>query len=87
MAMIVFNLLITSSLTNSVRPLTLKSSRLMKDAKILCPFFVTMFLKSQHKKTTATTRRLSISVALNLEAVYCPENKSLPVLVSTCVSR
>ena len=87
MALIVFNLLITRSLTNSIRPLTLKSSRLMKDAKILCPFFVTMFLKSQHKKTTATTRRLSISVALNLEAVYCPENKSLPVLVSTCVSR
>lgn len=86
MALIVFNLLITRSLTNSIRPLTLKSSRLMKDAKILCPFFV-MFLKSQHKKTTATTRRLSISVALNPEAVYCPENKSLPVLVSICVSR
>ena len=88
MALIVFNLLITRSLTNSIRPLTLNSSRSMKDAKILCPLFITMFLKSQHKKTcaTATTTRLSISIALNPEAAYCPENKSLPVLVSTCVS-
>ena len=71
MALIVFNLLITRSLTNSIRSLTLNSSISMKDAKILCPFFVTMLSKSQHQKTTATTTRLSISIALNPEAVLC----------------
>lgn len=43
--------------------------------------FCYCFLKSQHKKTRATTTRLSVSIALNPKAVYCPENKSLQVLV------